>query len=1107
MKRLTHEGGSFIEEQESPRKKQAKVEPVEEDELGDEFEDDFDTTQIEMETEQIVRRKSTKGSVADAGIIQYVEVYNFMCHKYLACGYTIVGSASFNSLTVDLGPQLNFIIGHNGSGKSAILTAITLALGGRATATNRGSTLKSFIKSGQTSAQIVLKLKNEGTEAYKPSVYGSTIIVERTVKDNGNSLKLKSSSGKTVSTTRQELTAICDHFMIQVDNPMNVLSQDQARQFLSASHAKEKYEFFLKGTQLTQLSDEYQLISENISNARDATVRKKERLPALEEAASRAHTRYKEATKARDQQHKLLEFKNELAWSVPAAIEKDINEEEKGYEVARQRMVAIEEALQAAEMSYQETQAEVDRYESMTLNEDSQLNYLRSEKEKINEILKDHKLRLQNNRKEEADLNQYLNEIQSSIQDFENQKKEEFERLKIDYSAQHAETRKQMEELHEQIQVHNQIDTESDEKINEGREQIGELQNKYAEIKRQKATCEANIQQSQQELMQINASLKDRKAAFGNKMPAILQEIDNQTWIEKPIGPLGRYVKLTDNRWSKVLESVLGGTLNAFACTNLQDRRKLLGILKRNGASSGVIQMGEKSFDFSAGEPSSEFVTIDRVLKFDREEVRCILVNQNRSESSILVRDRQDADQIMRTHPHNVTSCYVLNGLFQVGGGVGSATITLQQYKGAPRLTTDTSEAKKLAEESMAEARKQYQELQKEELTVSKEIEDIRKNADRYKSDKDRAYREKRNCEYQINQLRETLQSDQPVNIAAIDAAIEEQKEEITKVQQQYAAIATKQHELQQYIQPHLEHNNDIKQQLADYDKTRLSIEANLKDAHDHNNQAMTTLNHRRKQKQQESVKVDAYEQHISKIRSDLEIALEQASEICSTRIMTTRSVNEIQRDIQGIEVALRARQERNGSSIEAVTTEYHKALDAVESAQRDINDMNIFIRELKKALDLRTQKWLQFRKHIAMRAKYQFMFHLSSRGYYGTIHFNHGERRLDLMVQTDDQLATQGKRDKDPRSLSGGEKSFSTICLLLSLWEAIGCPIRCLDEFDVFMDAVNRKISMKMMIDTAKSSTGIQYVLITPQDMSSITLGKEVKVHRMKDPERSTAS
>lgn len=90
------------------------------------------------------------------------------------------------------------------------------------------------------------------------------------------------------------------------------------------------------------------------------------------------------------------------------------------------------------------------------------------------------------------------------------------------------------------------------------------------------------------------------------------------------------------------------------------------------------------------------------------------------------------------------------------------------------------------------------------------------------------------------------------------------------------------------------------------------------------------------------------------------------------------------------------------------------------------------------------------------------------------------------IQVQTDDQTQTQGDREKDPRLLSGGEKSFSTICLLLSMWECIGCPLRCLgqssvlsgshlvlqlnnygfsDEFDVFMDAINRLISINTIV------------------------------------------
>jgi chromosome segregation ATPase len=182
------------------------------------------------------------------------------------------------------------------------------------------------------------------------------------------------------------------------------------------------------------------------------------------------------------------------------------------------------------------------------------------------------------------------------------------------------------------------------------------------------------------------------------------------------------------------------------------------------------------------------------------------------------------------------------------------------------------------------------------------------------------------------------------------------------------------------------------------------------------------------------------------------------------------------------------------------MTIEVNRARTRLETAERDLKQMTTLnkvctfviatqpkaylglLQALKQSLIVRLQRWQEFRRHIALRCKLVFGFHLSHRGYYGKVLFNHDAGTLALKVQTDDQVATQGSRDKDPRSLSGGEKSFSTICLLLSLWESIGCPLRCLgahlpslslcnseysdaDEFDVFMDAVNRRISMKMMV------------------------------------------
>ncbi len=56
-------------------------------------------------------------------------------------------------------------------------------------------------------------------------------------------------------------------------------------------------------------------------------------------------------------------------------------------------------------------------------------------------------------------------------------------------------------------------------------------------------------------------------------------------------------------------------------------------------------------------------------------------------------------------------------------------------------------------------------------------------------------------------------------------------------------------------------------------------------------------------------------------------------------------------------------------------------------------------------------------------------------------------------------------------RTLSGGEKSYSTVSLILALWEVMSPPFRFLDEFDVFMDAVNRRLALEQIKDYALRS------------------------------------
>lgn len=165
---------------------------------------------------------------SSAGTISCIELFDFMCHRHLL---------------INLCPNINFVIGNNGSGKSAILTALTVCLGGRASVTQRGSSLESLIREGAQSAKVRIRMNNDGEKAFQPEVYGDQITIERVFRRDGqNGYSIISASKKTISNRKDTINAICDHFGLQVDNPLAVLTQETAKKFLANARPKDLYE-------------------------------------------------------------------------------------------------------------------------------------------------------------------------------------------------------------------------------------------------------------------------------------------------------------------------------------------------------------------------------------------------------------------------------------------------------------------------------------------------------------------------------------------------------------------------------------------------------------------------------------------------------------------------------------------------------------------------------------------------------------------------------------------------------------------------------------------------------------------------------------------------
>ncbi|KAH6637581.1 dna repair protein-like protein rad18 [Boeremia exigua] len=1074
-------------------------------------EDERDTTRendMMMHATQQVQKdfgttRNQQNVPAECGIIEEIKCVNFMCHV---------------NLVITLGPLINFIIGHNGSGKSAVLTALQICLGGKATATNRAQNLKSLIKEGESHSSVRVRIKNQGALAFKPHEYGRSISVERHFSTNGTSgFKLRDENDRVVTTKKAELEDILDAFSMQIDNPMNVLTQDMARQFLNHSTPKDKYKFFLAGTQLETLHRDYQQIETSLETMNGREEITKEILASKRKEMDTSVAKAKQAGNLEQMRRREHELAGQAAWAKVEEEEADLAEAvaelekldtliEKRTAEANEASVSFDRA-DAAVTGAQEDVTE-------TTNEVEPKQQAARERYETFQAVKQKMLNLQSDeRKAQSDIKMKRKQVTQYDNDIEQLRRRQAEADNGIY----AEKQRELEEA-------KVVSEQKAEQYATHSTSLPEAQNQLRAATKEKDGADQALDRALKDEDRIRATIRnlqgnDRQwqSAYQqpNKLRSLLDAIARENRFRDPknvIGPLGRHVKLVEADWAYILEKSFGSALNAFAVTSKPDQTILAELMRRCGWQSPIFIGSTKPIDTSRHEPNSSLLTWMRALKIDNDLVKNQFIINQGIEQTVLIENAGEGARFMESPPPNVKMCFTFfNGdkrrgrVINYSGGGGNNNSPIDEYRGQLRMQVDKdtqirqeTQQLELAKQATSAARQESKRL----LDKVNKLKATEANHSRLGKQLQHSHQA---AQDRVEALEAEL-SDATPDAAAIEV-LEDQlrtaRDEQKRCEEVYEDMVEQKMELGAENATNKQALDDAQKEVKDLEFRLTKAQARVRamqskreDALKAKNKAIDSI------KAVEDNKKLWIDERVSK-QAEVEKRIADAMTVAPDRVAvpagkTFEGLIESRQKL--IKTRQDAEKELGGSQHELLA----KANDAI-AAYKEADDEQRLMRNIKnqliKTLQHRQVRWKQFRSAISVRARVMFSYLLSERKFRGQLKIDHRNQALDINVQPD---STEKSGDgRQTKTLSGGEKSFSTVCLLLSLWDAMGSPIRCLDEFDVFMDSVNRDRSMNMIIAAARRSVGRQFIFITPQSMNNVKQDSDVKINRMTDPER----
>uniref|UniRef100_A0A7S4NJE4 Rad50/SbcC-type AAA domain-containing protein n=1 Tax=Odontella aurita TaxID=265563 RepID=A0A7S4NJE4_9STRA len=1104
------------------------------------------------------RARNMPGKAAEAGVITRVYVENFMCHR---------------KLTVDLCRNVNFIHGQNGSGKSAVLAAVQICLGAGAKRTHRARNLKELVRkeAGEncSGAKVRVTLLNCGEDGYRREIYGDKITVERSISLRGgyNGYKLLDEEGKERSRVKKDLDAMLDQLNIQVENPVAVLDQEEAKKFLTGK-AEDKYNFFAKATEIERLDRTYAAIVDKVQDLDETKLRVRNSLKNQSATVKRLKQEWEEFEKLEKLEDKISDMRVNYAWSVHNEMDSKLEAE-----LATQGGIEKKLAKRQGDLEKAEANANVDEDEEATLREKmkqltEEANEAKAAKVNLEKELKQAMAPQKQHERELAALKREMGQSKKRfkaaakhLQDARDQIKAAAGNAKSEESKRTARLEKAESDLEN-----------TKKKAAEHKQTIANSLQAYEEldpvVQQARSNCEdvnKQLYAVRKKIEDLQESSGDNLAVFGRKCKELHKKVEQarkaRKFIGPVIGPIGAHIKIAEGKeeFAKIAESSIGGgTLDRFIVTNDSDRAVLQNLRKELNCTRecGIFQthVGER-FNVPPS-PEQGIETVASVLHVDDTLVFNCLVDNAKTDQKALARSKEESEELLLVRRPdgkeeikggNIKEVHFLpNGDFWMAKR-GLRSMISNERKLKQTIGIDKTAAIQETEREEEQLRNELRDLREKEARVSKEHKDHKVKWNR----ENKALRE---ISKKVDKLQDTIEAIKEESlISAENVTIDttEFEEDVKSAEEAIEKLKEKEASGKEAIE---EAKPAIEEKKKEVDEITTRNEKILQDfatADASLEKFVTSQASKQADVEKKRAKVAEIEEYLTKQKDQVTGSTEKRNEaLHKARLMAFNRRQEIKKrerqadgdnddeeeaapaepddaDLEAIEIveikkspsAFKAKIERAQKSIErekekrqltrkdpeVVLQQYRRAKKDLDDKVEQIETIGSNVEAMIKDSRGRRKRWMEFRAHLVETTNNSFDQMLNKKGSSGQLEFNHDDHSLNLIVQKDN--TNEMSQTKDVKALSGGERSFTTLALLLALGESLETPFRVMDEFDVFLDPVARKIALDNMVTAAKSLEHRQFIFITPQDLSNLKTDPMLKIIRMKPPARQSSA